>query len=156
MTARRTWLALVVLTAVAWLAPGTVEAQRGGPQANVTPTPADVLFSSPNEVDFNTGWVEHLGGVSLLVEPRNKNRPNWQLFVQASAADMGGYGKPVQDIQVRVEGSSAWTSLSTTALLVGEGTGSTTVTLYYRLLLDWAVDAPGSYSVPLEYSATSF
>ncbi len=127
---------------------------QGGPPASVTLAPADVVFPSPTDVDFDGGWVDH-GGISVTVEPKNKRRQNWQLFVQTSAADMGGYGKPVQDILVRAEGGS-WTPLGTTGALVAEGTGLTTVTLFFRLLLDWTRDEPGVYSVPIEYSATSF
>jgi hypothetical protein len=130
-------------------------AAQGGPSAKVTVSPADVVFASPSEFDFDAGWVDH-GGVTITVEPKNRNRQNWQLFVQASAADMGGYGKPVQDIMVRAQGSASWIPLGTTAQMIAEGTGTTTVTLYYRLLLDWSVDAPGAYSVPLEYTSTSF
>lgn len=139
--------------------PSTAEAQGppgggGGPPAGLSVEPADVVFASPSELEFDLGWVDH-GGVSITVEPR-ANRPNWQLFVQASAADMGGYGKPVQDLQVRVQGSSSWMSLNTTAQMIAEGSGTSTVTVYYRLMLSWSVDAPGAYSVPLEYTASSF
>lgn len=133
--------------------PGALAAQ-GGPPANITLAPADVVFPSPTDIDFDGGWVDH-GGISVTVEPRNQRRQNWQLFVQASAADMGGYGKPVQDILVRAEGG-AWMALGTTTTLVAEGTGPTTVTLFFRLLLDWTLDEPGVYSVPVEYSVTSF
>ena len=138
-------------------APASLEAQRpgGGPGAQLTISPADVVFPSPSEVDFDMGWVDH-SGVTITVEPRNRNRQSWQLYVQAGAADMGGYGKPVQDIMVRVEGSSSWVPISTTAQMIAEGSGPATVTVHYRLLLDWSLDAPGSYSVPLEYDSTAF
>ena len=156
MTARRR--AVLGLAAfVLAVAPGALSAQRpgGGPSAQVTVAPADILFPAPSELDFEVGWVDH-GGVAITVEPRNRNRPNWQLFVQAAAADMGGYGKPVGDILVRVQGSSSWVPLTTTAQLVAEGSGTATVTLYYRLALDWSTDAPGTYTVPVEYSSASF
>ena len=150
---------LAILASLAlFIGPGALAAQRPvgtGPTAAVTAAPADVVFPVPFEVDFDNGWVDH-GGVAITVEPRNRNRQNWRLFLQASAADMGGYGKPVQDIRVRVEGSSSWIPLNTTAQLIAEGTGTATVTVFYRLLLDWSTDLPGTYSVPLEYSSTSF
>lgn len=127
----------------------------GGPPADLTVVPVDVAFPMPDQFSFNAGFVDH-GGVTVTVEPKNKNRQNWQLFVQASAADMGGYGKPVQDVLVRAQGSPTWIPLTTTAQLIAEGTGTSTITIYYRLLLDWALDAPGTYSVPLEYYSTSF
>lgn len=127
----------------------------GGPPARLTVVPVDVAFSTPDQFAFGAGFVDH-PGVTITVEPRNKNRQNWQLFVQASAADMGGYGKPVQDVLVRAQGSPTWIPLTTTAQLIAEGTGTSTITIYYRLLLDWGIDAPGTYSVPLEYQTTSF
>lgn len=145
--------ALVAAALAAGASPLALAAQ-GGPPSNVTLAPADVVFRSPADIDFDGGWVDH-GGISVTVEPRNRQRPNWQLFVQASGADMGGYGKPVQDILVRAEGGS-WTPLGATGTLVAEGSGPATVTLFFRLLLDWTLDEPGVYSVPIEYSATSF
>ena len=151
------FLVLVVAGAVTLGAPTPVDAQGQGrgPAAQLTVSPADVVFPSPSELDFDMGWVDHTG-VAITIEPRNRNRQNWQLYVQASAADMGGYGKPVQDIMVRVEGSGSWIPVSTTAQMIAEGTGTATVTIYYRLLLDWSLDAPGSYSVPLEYDSSTF
>jgi len=144
-------LAAAFLLMGSLVAPAPAAAQK----ANLTLAPADVVFPSPTDVDFLAGWVDY-GGVSVTVAPRNKKKQDWQLFLQTSAADMGGYGKPVQDILVRVQGSSSWIPLTTTAQLIAEGTGTTTVTVYYRLLLDLTVDDPGSYAVPLEYSSTTF
>lgn len=152
MTLRRAALGLSLCLVGA---PPAVAAAQGGPSANLTVNPADVVFATPSEFEFDTGWVDHQG-VAVTVEPRNRNRQNWQVFVQASAADMGGYGKAVQDILVRVQGSATWVPVSTTARMIAEGTGTTTVTIYYRLLLDWTVDVPGSYSVPLEYTSATF
>lgn len=126
-----------------------------GQAVDITLAPAEVAFPSPTDVAFDDGWVDH-GGVSVTVEPKNRNRQSWQLFIQATAADMGGYGKPVQDILVRAQDSSTWIPLGTTGTLVAEGTGAGTVTLHFRLLLEWALDAPGVYSVPLEYTASAF
>lgn len=122
---------------------------------DITLAPAEVAFPSPTEVAFDAGWVDH-GGISVTVEPKNRNRQSWQLFISATAADMGGYGKPVQDVLVRAQDASAWNPLSTTETLVAEGTGAGTVTLHFRLLIDWTADEPGVYSVPLRYTASAF
>ncbi len=150
-------LDLVRFLAAAFLLMGTIlaPAPAAAQKANVTLAPADVVFPNPTDIDFLTGWVDY-GGVTITVDPRNKKKQNWQLFLQTTAADMGGYGKPVQDILVRVQGSSSWIPLTTTAQLLAEGTGTTTVTVYYRLLVDLTVDDPGAYTVPLEYSSTTF
>jgi hypothetical protein len=148
MSARAVWFGLAALVLAV---PGGL----AGQPADVTLAPADVLFPEPVDIDFSAGWVDH-DGVTVTIQPKNKNKQNWQLFVQASAADMGGYGKPVQDILVRAQGASSWTPLDTSGTLVAEGTGDTTLTLYFRLLLDITADVPGYYSVPLEYSANAF
>lgn len=157
-TLRLAGMVFAVVAAAAIL-PSTVAAQGpppgpGGPPAQLTVSPTDVMFPAPTDIEYDAGWVDY-GGVSITLEPRG-NRNNWQLFVQASAADMGGYGKPVGDVLVRAEGSSSWTPLTTTAQMVAEGSGTATITVYYRLLLDWSLDEPGAYSVPIEYSAQSF
>lgn len=132
------------------LLPAAVDAQ-GGPPLVLTVVPADLLFPTPTDASFDMGWVDH-GGVTVSVSPRNPNRPGWQLFISALAADMGGYGKPVQDILFRVQGSGTWTPLNTVDQLVAQGSGDTTITIYFRLGLSWEADLPGSYSVPFEIS----
>lgn len=146
--ALRTLLAGVTLALLPALAAG-----QGGPPTEITVTPMDVMFSTPSYLDFDAGWVDH-GGITVTVSPRNRNRP-WQLHIQAAAADMGGYGKPVQDILFRVQGASTWTPLTTTTQLVTQGSGDMTFTVYLRLLLDWTVDEAGTYSVPFEFVGTS-
>lgn len=155
MTSRRRVAAAAVAALLLVMAPAAEAQGPPGAPAALSVAPADVAFPTPADADFVVGWVDH-GGVSVTVEPRNRNRANWQLFLQASAADMGGYGKPVQDLRVRADGSSTWVALSTTPILVAEGTGVTTVTVHFRVLLDLKRDDPGSYSVPLEYTATTF
>lgn len=150
----RATLAGILLAAVATsLSAGSLAAQ-GPPPARVTLLPPGVVFPTPSEPEFDAGWVDHPGMV-ITVEPRNPNRPDWQLFIRATAPDMGGYGKPVSDILYRPEGSSAWTPLSTSPQILAEGFQAGTVTVYFRLRLDWLLDAPGSYDVPLEITSST-
>jgi hypothetical protein len=135
------------------LLPAVVNAQ-GGPPVNVTVTPTEVLFPTPTVASFEAGWVDH-GGVTVTVSPRNQNRPNWQLNISASAADMGGYGKPVQDLMFRVQGTSTWVPLNTVDQPVLQGSGNSTITVFFRVRLDWYSDVPGTYSVPFEFSGRS-
>jgi hypothetical protein len=149
----RRWTGWAWLLAVLVAAPATASAQ--GPPAATTIVPGDVFFPSPGVATVDLGWVDH-GGVTVTVEPRNRNRPRWQLFAAATAADMGGYGKPVQDILYRVQGAADWTPLTPSAQLVASGSGAQTVTVYFRLLVDWSLDLPGTYSVPVAFSTTTF
>jgi hypothetical protein len=151
-----TWrerLACGLAVASAALVPGPTHAQAP-PPARVTLMPAAVVFPSPTEASFDAGWIEH-GGMVVTVEPRNPNRPNWHLFIRATDADMGGYGKPVGDIVFRVDGASGWTPLSTTPQPLAEGSHNRTITVFFRLLLDWLTDGPGTYQIPFEITSST-
>lgn len=141
------------LLLAAGLAAGSLEGQ-GPPPARVTLLPPTVVFPSPGEAQFDVGWVEQDG--MIAVEPRNANRPNWQLFIRATAADMGGYGKPVEDVLYRADGASDWVPLSTAPQLLAEGSEPGTITVRFRLRLDWLTDVPGVYDLPFSITSSTF
>ena len=54
-------------------------------------------------------------------------------------------GKPVSDIEFQQDGSGIWIPLTTTDQLLAVGDRNRTVTLQFRLALDWTLDVPGQY-----------
>jgi hypothetical protein len=146
---------LMLVAAGFLLAPGRVFAQKGkptGPPIRVTPTPATIAFPTPGIAEFDLGHVDQ-SGVTVAVRPRPNKGP-WELRIRADAPDMGGYGKPVSDILWRPEGSSTWRPLSTTDDVVIQGQSDQDVVIYFRLLLDWTLDEPNTYSANIVFTAT--
>lgn len=148
MSILRVLLALA-LTALFALLPRAAAAQGGN--ITVTLTPAAVAFPAPGIADFDVGWIDHPGlTVSITSRP---SHAAWELRIRATDPGMGGYGKPLTDLLWRADGSSVWLPISQAESVVVQATGDTDVTIYFRLLLDWESDLPGSYATGLTFSA---
>lgn len=138
-------LALVTAAVLAGAAPARAQ---GNVQVDLSTTV--VAFATPGMADFDTGWIDH-GGVTVSVSSRPTTRA-WELQLRATAGTLG-QGKPIGELQWRRAGSSVWTPLTQTNAAVIQGVADQDVTIYFRLLLSWAGDAPGSYSAGLEFTA---
>lgn len=110
-----------------------------------------VVFPTPTVADYDTGWVEHTGFI-VSIASRPATEP-WELRLRANTATMGGYGKPIDDILWREDGSTIWTPLAGTEQMVLQGNGDQDVTLHFRVRLDWSKDSPDTYSAGLSFSA---
>lgn len=140
---------LLVLGFVILCLPRPTAAQQG--RITVDLAPASVTFQPPGITDFDTGWIDHPGvTVSVVSRPQHVA---WELRLHATDAGLGGYGKPLADLLWRQAGSSAWTPLTETDAVLLQTTGDADITIYFRLLLDWEADLPGSYSTGLSLTA---
>ncbi len=153
--ARGLGIAAVLCAAAAILA--TPIAAQGGPPPGVggggalrlSLSQEAIAFPMPGIAEFDAGWVDATG---ITAEVTDRGRPDtWELRVRADVADMGGYGKPVGDILFRPEGSNTWTPLSTTDQVIAQGSGDGSVTIYFRLRLDYAADLPDNYTADLTF-----
>jgi hypothetical protein len=145
MIARRL-LPLMGLMAAGLVVPA-VAAGQGNLTMTVTPTV--VAFTSPGVSEFDAGWIDY-GGVVVAITSRPPSSL-WELRIRAVDAGMG-QGKPVSDLLWRLAGTGTWTPLTGTQTAVLQGTGNQNVTLEFRVLLDWASDGPGTYSVGLDFT----
>ena len=110
-----------------------------------------IAFPTPGVVDFDAGWIEY-AGMAVSVDSRPPSE-SWELRIRAGSPDMGGYGKPCDEILWRTDASRAWTPLSTTDQVVLQGQGDQEVTIYFRVLLGWDADVPDTYSVDVAFTA---
>jgi hypothetical protein len=107
---------------------------------------------TPGVQEFDVGIVEDDGrGVTVRVDGRG--RQPWRLLVQPADPDLGGYGKPLDDLLWQVGGAGTWTPLSAGETRVTCGRGSETVTLRFRMRLDYARDRPDRYGTRLDFRA---
>lgn len=113
--------------------------------------PGLLAFPTPTPDDFAAGWIEH-GPVELTVRPRgNTNRP-WVVCLRADSSDMGP-GKPITDLQYRADGQVAWASMGPGDQLLAEGDQGERISIQFRILLDEATDAAGTYRA--DYTVTA-
>lgn len=114
---------------------------------DVVLTAPAITFAPPGLADFDSGWIEH-PSVAVAVTSRPGAR-SWALRIRATSPTLG-QGKPVSDLQWRTAGSPDWMPMSEIGDMVMQGAGDQDITLYFRMLLSWADDAPGAYSTGLE------
>ena len=112
-------------------------------------TPA-IAFPAPSVLDFDLGYIDHTGTL-VSIRSRPAGAP-WELRIRGDAATLGGYGKPVGDILWRTATSTTWTPLTGTDQTVIQGAGDTDITVFFRMRLDWATDAPGAYGAVLVFT----
>ncbi len=110
-----------------------------------------VVFPTPGIADFDVGWIDH-PGLAVVVQSRPP-KESWELRLRATGVDMGGYGKPVEDLLWRVDGTG-WMPLTNGDQVVLRGQGDRAITVYFRLRLGWETDVPDTYSVGILFSAT--
>ncbi len=113
-------------------------------------SPAAIAFSTPGVAEFDAGRVDS-PPITITIEPVNRVRP-WQLYLESASPDFGGYGKPLETLLVRTE-ATGWAPVSQVSQPIATGTGPQTVVLFFRVLLDWALDEPGSYGAALAFDA---
>jgi hypothetical protein len=151
----RIGLLLAGTTLLGLMFPATAAAQSCGTAAGrftLRLDPGLVTFPDPGPDDFAIGWVE-AAPLLINVRPRGTvNRP-WVLCLRADTPDMGGYGKPISDLQFRRDGQSAWTAMRLSDQLLAQGDRGEDITLHFRVMIDESVDAPGLYRA--DYTATA-
>jgi hypothetical protein len=134
--------AVLMLLALASIA----EAQdcTGNGNYRVRIRPGLITFPSPTVSDYQAGWLL-APSAEIRVQPRRNADRGWELCLAADGPTMGVYGKPVSDIEFQQDGTGTWIPLTTTDQLLAVGDRNRTVTLQFRLALDWTLDVPGQY-----------
>ena len=112
--------------------------------------------------DYEAGFVEDIRANLLLIRDKYND---WKIMVRTNDDDMGvvgGYIKPVSDLEWRSSGDYAtqltYTGITTYDVEVGRGpSGNRKQKIFvdYRVLLSWAKDVPGDYYLTLLYTLTT-
>lgn len=127
-----------VALGAALLSPASLAGQ-GRLRASVSPS--RIVFPTPGVQEFEQGSVRHDG---ITVDVETRGFVFWILAIRARSSDLGGYGKPLSDLQWRQPGD-AWQAISTSDQIVAFGFRSRQVELDFRTLLSWERDVPGEY-----------
>jgi hypothetical protein len=125
----------------------------------VVVTPTTVNFGTPTLNDFNQGFTQApvVQGIAI-----NANTP-WTLTLRATAATWTNVGpgsnaaKAPGDLQWATAVGGPYNATPGAALQIASGnaTDLTTVSLFYRVLWNWAVDTPGTYTLPITFVITA-
>lgn len=113
-------------------------------------TPASIDFLAPTPADYDQGFVLFGQPVQIIVQAGG-NR-DWRLYIRADDPTFDTGGKPASHLEWSLDGST-WAPLTLSPEPILVGRRRQTVTLQFRIRLDWAADVPGTYSVPLVLGA---
>lgn len=141
---------LVALTLAASAA--TAEAQ-GNPRTDLALSGATVTFPAPTATDYLAGFVNSTSGVTFTVDAANGSQPHTTTVqIRSLSASLGG-GKVLADLQWRRSDLVAWNTIALTDAQVEQRVQVRGVlndpwsnTIFFRMLLTWTADAPGTYS----------
>lgn len=133
-----------VLMLLAVVATAKAQDCTGTGRYRVRIQPGLITFPTPTIADYDSGWL--MAPVAeIQVRPRRQADRGWELCLSANSPTMGGYGKPVFDVQFRQDGTGTWIPLTTSDQLLALGNRNRNVQLQFRLALDWTQDVPGHY-----------
>lgn len=124
--------------------------------ARLTLSQAATTLTAPTAADFGTTGVVDAAAITIDV------KANTAYTVTATAATAtfsgpSGSAKPAGSLAFTTN-ASTYTALSTTGATVGTGAAATASTVYtigYRTAYNWTVDAPGSYTLAVNYTLTA-
>lgn len=117
----------------------------------MTVTPEAVTYPLVGPTHFTQGFVEQIGAVTIRTSPQNPNR-QWYLCLRSlDAAHSGPYAKPLHHLEWSLDGTT-WRPITTSLQRIVTWFGYREIIVYYRVLLDWTQDVPGTYNVDLHYT----
>ena len=156
MTARRLlWSAALAALAL------PVVAGRAPAQIALTITGGPATFPAPTVTDYDAGYVANPAGLAfqLGIAGAATNRTT-TVSIRASSATLGG-GKPVSDLEWRRADLGTWNQMSVSdAVIESRPVRKNTLndpwgnTVFLRMRLTWANDAPATYTTDLVVTLT--
>ncbi|HVS59525.1 MAG TPA: hypothetical protein VHE82_02400 [Gemmatimonadaceae bacterium] len=113
---------------------------------------ATVTFTSPTATDYINGFVTAATGVTFTVDATAGASRTTTVLIRATSASLGG-GKVIGDLKWRRSDLATWNSITSTdvqieqRVMVTNGTNDPwNNTIFFRMILNWATDAPATYS----------
>src|SRR5437868_6326674 len=167
---------VITLAAAFALVASTAQAQAASTTANpgslntsaIVTVPTILLLSindsstniaAPVQADFDNGFQDAAATVVATV----KSNKAWSLTIKGGAATWTGTGgasatKAVGDLHWATTGPGAGTAMTTTAATIASGvtgTASSVTTVNYRILWSYTTDTPGTYTLPVVFTAAA-
>jgi hypothetical protein len=121
-------------------------------KTNLTLAGGTITFPAPTAADYVAGFVNSATGVTFTVAAQTGTARTTTISVRSTSADLGG-GKIIGDLQWRRSDLVTWNSITLTDAQVeqrivvrGVSNDPWSNTIFFRMNLSWATDAPATYS----------
>jgi hypothetical protein len=121
-------------------------------KTNLTLAGGTITFPAPTAADYVAGFVNSATGVTFTVAAQTGTARTTTISIRSTSADLGG-GKIIGDLQWRRSDLVTWNSITLTDAQVeqrivvrGVSNDPWSNTIFFRMNLSWATDAPATYS----------
>jgi hypothetical protein len=121
-------------------------------KTSLTVTGGTVTFPPPTAADYINGYVDAATGVAVSINSTNGATRTTTISIRSSSASLGN-GKLIGDLQWRRSDLATWNGISLVdaqveqRVVVNKGLNDPwSNTIFLRMKLAWATDAPGTYS----------
>lgn len=144
----------------------TVVVGQGNIKNRLNLSSTTVTFPAVVEADYNVGWVAATNSITATFDASKAGgggggtQRTSIIAVSSTSATMGAT-KPIGDLQWRRSDLATWNSLTTTPVTVDSKqfvfnglNDPWTTTVFFRTLLSWATDAPGTYPATIVFTLT--
>jgi hypothetical protein len=118
----------------------------------LTLTGATITFNAPTAADYIAGYIDSPTGVTFTLNAQNGGNRTVTAWVRSTSASLGG-GKAIGELQWRRSDLAVWNSMTLTDVQVqqqvmakGSANDPWSNTIFFRMLLNWTTDPPGTYS----------
>ena len=134
------------------LAVGLFASPLGAQKTDLTVTGGTISFAAPTAADYVAGYKDSPTGVTFTLDAQTGTSRTTTIAIRATSASLGG-GKPIGQLQWRRSDLAVWNSLTLTDVQVEQRVQIRNVlndpwgnTIFFRMLLNWTTDAPGTYT----------
>jgi hypothetical protein len=119
-----------------------------------------VTIPAPTATDYANGFTVATQSITYTLSGVSLAGPHTVLVKIKSATTTLGGGKAIADLEWQLNGSSTWTSITTSDTQVASHTVRTitptfTGTIRFRVRLRWVSDPPATYTATVNISITA-
>jgi len=140
------------LAIVVSIAMGLCASPLAAQKTSLTLTGGTITFPTPTATDYINGYVNSTSGVLFAINATNGGSRTTTISIRTTSANLGS-GKVIGDLQWRRSDLATWNSISLTdaqveqRIVVAKGLNDPwSNTIFFRMILNWATDAPATYS----------
>lgn len=140
------------LAIVVSIAMGLFASSLAAQKTILTLTGGTITFPAPTAADYVNGYVNSTTGVTFTLNAQNGINRTTTVSIRTTSANLGG-GKAIADLLWRRSDLATWTSISLTDAQVEQRqmiwklqNDPWTNTIFFRMNLNWATDAPATYT----------
>jgi hypothetical protein len=111
-----------------------------------------IIFPAPTVADYIAGYVYSASGVTFTVTGQTGTSRTTTVSIRSTSTSLGN-GKVIADLEWRRADLATWNSITLTdaqveqrILVRGVLNDPWSNTVFFRMVLNWATDAPATYS----------